>query len=101
MTKLYNALLAFILLPFFSIAQSNYKSGFVVNLKGDTLHGFIDYKEWDNNPGDITFKKDLKGDKSANYSTKDAAAFTITGLEQYKRYILPISTDQIEISKLP
>jgi len=100
MTKLYYALLAFILLPFFSIAQSNYKPGLVVNLKGDTIRGFIDYKEWDNNPGDITFKASLNGNKPETYSTKNAVAFTINGLEQYQRFILPISTDPMEISKL-
>jgi hypothetical protein len=41
----YKVLLAVILLPAFSYAQSNYKPGYVVNLKGDTLRGFIDCRE--------------------------------------------------------
>jgi len=100
MNKLYNVLLVAVLLPFFSLAQSNYKTGYIVNLKGDTIHGFIDYKEWDNNPKEITFKDNLNGNKSENYSTKNAAAFSITGLEQYQRFVLPISTDPTEVSKL-
>ena len=44
------------LLPLLSIAQANYKSGYVVTLKGDTLRGYINYKEWGRNPKDIDFK---------------------------------------------
>jgi len=39
-----------------SLAQSNYKPGYVVDLRNDTLKGFIDYKEWENNPKTFTFK---------------------------------------------
>ena len=39
-------LVTLLLLPLLSIAQSNYKSGYVVTLKGDTLRGYINYKEW-------------------------------------------------------
>jgi len=46
MKHLVKLLLIFILLPFISTAQTNYKPGYVVTLTGDTLHGFIDYKEW-------------------------------------------------------
>lgn len=33
-----------LILPAFSFAQSNYKAGYVVTTKGDTLRGFINYK---------------------------------------------------------
>jgi hypothetical protein len=101
MTKLYHVLFAAVLLPLFSIAQSNYKPGFVVNLKGDTIHGSVDYKEWDNNPREIAFKSGMNETNPENYSIKNTLAFTITGLEQFQRFILPVSTDPVEISKLP
>jgi hypothetical protein len=44
MKKSYLALLLF--LPFLSLAQSNYKRGYVITPKGDTLRGYIDFKEW-------------------------------------------------------
>ena len=44
-----------LLLPLFSMAQ-NYQPGAVVNLKGDTLYGFINYGDWDNMPKRISFK---------------------------------------------
>ena len=49
-------LLSLFLLPFFSVAQSNYKPGYVVTSKGDTIHGFIDLQAWDSNPTAISFK---------------------------------------------
>ena len=39
-----------VLLPLLSIAQSNYKPGYVVDIKGDALHGYLDQKEWGHNP---------------------------------------------------
>jgi len=57
MKYFYLPLLLLLLFPFFASAQSNYKPGYVVTLPDDTIHGFIDYKEWDKNPEKISFKK--------------------------------------------
>jgi len=100
MKHLYKPFLVVFLLPLFSLAQSNYKPGIVITLKGDTLHGFIDYKEWENNPKDITFKNKLDNSNTESFSTKNTAAFSITGLEYYQRFVLSISNDEVEIGKL-
>jgi hypothetical protein len=50
MKEIIKIVLAFLLLPVLASAQSNYKAGYVINLKGDTLKGFINYKEWNQNP---------------------------------------------------
>ncbi|MDB5026006.1 MAG: hypothetical protein JWP78_3761 [Mucilaginibacter sp.] len=49
MRKIFKTLLTVVLLPALSYAQSNYKPGYVITLKGDTLPGFIDYREWNSN----------------------------------------------------
>jgi hypothetical protein len=46
----------FFCLPLFSWAQSNYKQGRVVTLQGDTLRGYINYREWPYNPEEFAFK---------------------------------------------
>ena len=94
-------LLAIILLPLFSNAQSNYKPGFIVNLKGDTIRGVIDYKEWDLNPNNIQFNDNRTPGKSETVSTDNATAFGINGFEYYQRFTLKVSQDQVDINKLP
>jgi len=99
MKYFYCIILAFFLTPLFSSAQSNYRPGYVVTLKGDTLNGFINYKDWDKNPKIIAFKPSLQADKT-EYSGKDITAFTLTGYEKYKRFNVLISQDDVDHSKM-
>ncbi len=92
-------LLVFIL-PLFSSAQTNYKPGYVVTLKGDTLRGYIDYREWNKTPTDIQFKKDAGAGNAETFSAKNAMAFAVTGLEYYERHYVSISQDQVDMSLL-
>ncbi|MBB3058906.1 hypothetical protein [Mucilaginibacter gotjawali] len=93
MKYLSKILLIFILVPFFSDAQSNYKPGFVVVAKGDTLRGFIDYQDWDSNPEEISFKTSPGDKERKTYMLNDINYFSITGLAAYKKYTCSISTD--------
>lgn len=95
MKKYYLILL--LLAPLFTIAQSNYKKGFIVSLKGDTVHGYIDYKAWPQNPRDINFKADLKDDKKS-LTVNDINAFGVDGVEYYNRYIVNISQYGADLS---
>jgi hypothetical protein len=56
--------LLFILLAFKSLSQNNYLSGYIININSDTIRGYIDYFDWDNNPDEIFFKKDLNAEKN-------------------------------------
>ncbi len=40
----YNLLVFVLLLPFFAAAQRNYRAGYIVNSKNDTVKGFIGYQ---------------------------------------------------------
>jgi len=99
MKHLYPLLLIAFLLPGFSQAQSNYKPGYVVTQRGDTVRGFVDYGEWDKNPSKINFKKTLNANKE-RYSVAEASAFAINGFETYRRFIIWLSQDQVELSNL-
>lgn len=100
MRHFYKALFATFLLPLFSYAQSNYKPGYVVTLKGDTLHGFIDYHQWDRNPKNISFKKEQDASTAEKFSISNATAFAIIGMEYYERYVLSVSQDPVDFAKL-
>ncbi|HTD41168.1 MAG TPA: hypothetical protein VK671_11145, partial [Mucilaginibacter sp.] len=65
------------LLSSLSYAQSNYKPGYVVDLKGDTLKGFIDYREWGSNPNAIDFKTTVTDKESKRFSPADINYFNI------------------------
>jgi len=83
----------------YSSAQSNYKAGYIVTLKGDTVNGFINYKDWDKNPETIAFKSNIQG-RQTEYSGKSISAFTITGYEKYRSFDLWISQDYVDHEKL-
>src|ERR1700743_1737242 len=93
MKNFYKALLVACLLPLFSFGQSNYKPGYVVTLKGDTLHGFIDYREWNSNPTLINFKTAVTDAKARKLTPVEIKFFNINGLEAYQLYTGPISMD--------
>ncbi len=93
MKKIYKALLGAVLFPVLSYAQSNYKPGYVVNLKGDTLRGFIDYREWNTDPNAIEFKGTLSEKDSKRFKTSDISYFNVTGLDEYQQYSGLISMD--------
>lgn len=88
------------LLPFLSLAQSNYKPGYVVNLKGDTLRGFIDYREWSNNPNAISFKHQVSDASGTKYTPADISSFNINSIEAYQKYTGPISMDVVNTDHL-
>ena len=93
MKNFYKALLVTCLLPLFSFGQSNYKPGYVVTLKGDTLRGFIDYREWNATPTSINFKTAIADNKARKLTPAEISFFNISGLEAYQRYTGPISMD--------
>jgi hypothetical protein len=92
-------LILLFLFPLFSIAQKNYKPGYVITLKGDTLHGFIDYREWNNNPTTIKFKS-LPDNNIRKLSAKDINYFSVNDMAEYQRYAGPLSMDPINFASM-
>jgi hypothetical protein len=99
MRYFYALLFAVILFPSFSYGQSNYKPGLVVTIKGDTVRGFIDHREWENNPANIRFKKALNTSER-QYGTGDITYFRIDHFDAYRRYNGPISMDDFDVNHL-
>lgn len=100
MKNFYKVFLAAFLLPALSFAQSNYKPGYVVNLKGDTLKGFIDYREWNSNPRAINFKTTIADARPHQYTPAEIVFFTISGLETYIRYSGPVTMDATDVDHI-
>jgi hypothetical protein len=96
----YKVLFAIFFLPLFSLAQSNYKPGYVVTLKGDTLHGFIDYRDWDTNPDHVSFKTNAGDNKSQKLTPEAISFFSVDGLESYQKFEGQITTDITNFNNL-
>ncbi|MFD3000148.1 hypothetical protein ACFS7Z_07235 [Pontibacter toksunensis] len=88
-------LLLLLLLSTLSFAQINYKEGFVVTANGDTLRGFIDYREWDLTPGEVSFRTSATSGTAQVFNPSNTRYFEITGMEAYRSYEGPISMDKV------
>jgi hypothetical protein len=96
----YSILLLCFFLSFKLFAQKNFQPGYVVTWKGDTVRGFIDYKEWDNSPVHISFRSaGTDGDKK-QYTASDIRSFEISGKEAYLGSVVKISLHPTKVSDL-
>lgn len=99
MKHLYKIILGILLLPALSLAQSDFKPGYVVTPKGDTVRGFINLRNWDSNPTDISFRSSLDaGDRK--FAVNDISVFHIPGFVTYRRFTVRISLDETNTSHL-
>lgn len=71
-------------------SQEKYLPGYIVNLKGDTLSGFIDYRNWKINPDKIDFKDRLEN-KQITCRPADITEFKVKD-EIYVSAIVNIET---------
>ena len=78
-------------------SQENYISGYVINNNGDTISGFLDYRNWDNNPERIKFKS--KDGGILIFLPADIKAFA-TANEAYLSGIIQTEVSSHEINLL-
>jgi hypothetical protein len=98
MRLLFTALLTTVAISLF--AQSNYQPGYIVKNNGDTLKGYIDYREWDRTPKTIQFKV-IKADKNvSDWDPQSIRSFGINSLEIYISYTGPVSMDKTRLPDL-
>lgn len=81
-------------------AQSVQKKGYVVLNNGDTLHGWIDYHNWEKNPSSVSFKNDSLTGTATRYSKYDLQAIEITGFDRYIKAIVEKDDRPVEIGEL-
>ncbi|MDB5023954.1 MAG: hypothetical protein JWP78_1709 [Mucilaginibacter sp.] len=86
-------IILFITLPSAIFAQSNYHQGYVLKNNGDTLKGYIDYREWAQNPKSIDFKINKDDNQPLKFTPPDIKGFQVTGMETYMSYTGMISMD--------
>jgi len=91
----------FTIVPFVLFAQSNYHPGYVLKNNGDTLKGFINYREWRQNPKSIDFKINKTEKQVLQFNPQSIKEFQVIGFETYISYKGMISMNQTNFSNLP
>lgn len=78
MKKLYKIGLSFLSILSVNLlyAQKNFLPGYIVDTGRDTLHGYIDYRNWEKNPKAIDFLKDQSNDV-VTYKPTDILGFRV------------------------
>ncbi len=98
MRSLFIALL--IAFPAVIFAQQNYHEGFVVKNNGDTLKGYINYREWIYSPTSIEFKPG-NGNDVTKFAPETIKGFQIKGFENYISYAGRVSVNKNIFPDLP
>lgn len=99
MKFLYQLAILLIALPLLTKAQSNYKPGYAITAKGDTLRGLIDYQDWEGSPQLFRFKASSTADVQ-RLSTANTSYVEISQFDAYQKYLVDISTDNTDIQHL-
>lgn len=76
-------------------AQVNFQPGYIVRTSGDTLRGFIDEREWDKNPGIMTFSSSGQEKQAQEFAIRQVQYFEV-GTRSFQRYTVSISMDKME-----
>ncbi len=87
-------------ISFHARAQSVREKALIVNNAGDTLHGWIAYKNWRTNPVRFDFFPDSVSKNSITYQVADIRFFDITGHDQYIRAIISKDNRPVELPDL-
>ena len=99
MKYLYSLAILFTLFPLFTKGQSNYKPGYIITSKGDTLRGLIDYQDWEGSPKLFRFKTTMSAE-TQRFTITDVTYAEITQLNAYQKFRIAISTDITDIQHL-
>lgn len=87
-------------LPFFAAAQSNFQPAFIVDAKGDTIKGKIDYTEWESSPKTILFQPDGSQAKRLRPADIKFLSANVGHLALFESYAGPISTDYTDADRI-
>lgn len=79
-------------------AQENFVTGYIISLEGDSIRGYIDYKNWNRNPSSIKFKTQSSSEV-INIKPKDIEEFGVKD-DKYISEIVEYETSPIQTNLL-
>ena len=72
-----------------AVSQRSFLPAYIINNSGDTIRGYLDYKNWGKNPNSVNFKKS-PGGEIKKLTTKDLKGFSVND-ENYTRAAVKIN----------
>lgn len=81
-----------------SYTQTNFVSGYILTSEGDSLRGYIDYRNWLRNPKHVVFKLDLDA-HAMTYTPSSIRGFGMAA-EHYIAATVEIETSPISLQRL-
>jgi len=94
-------LILLIAFPLAIFAQSNYHAGYILKNNGDTVKGYINYRDWQQSPTLVDFKVEKTGNQVQQFDATAIKGFGISGAEAYLTYTGPVSMDKTSFPDLP
>jgi len=92
--KKLSIIVAFVLVSTSLFSQENFLKGYIIIQNGDTVRGFIDYRNWSKNPQKINFKTTVK-DEPQFFSPLEIKEFVVKD-EIYKGAIVKVENSNIK-----
>lgn len=87
--------------PTIIFAQSNYHRGYVLKNNGDTVKGYINYREWSQQPKSIDFKINEADKQTLQFNPQTIKEFQVAGMDTYIAYTGSISIDKTNFPDVP
>lgn len=88
------SIILIIAFPSIIFAQSNYHRGYVLKNNGDTIKGYINYREWSQQPKSIDFKINEADKQALQFNPQTIKEFQVAGMDTYTAYTGSISMDK-------
>jgi hypothetical protein len=80
--------------PAIIFAQPNYHAGYIVKNTGDTVKGFINYRDWAYSPESIEFKAGKNDTAVLKLTADNIKAFGLEGFDAYKSFVGDVSLNK-------
>ncbi|WP_421824882.1 hypothetical protein [Flagellimonas oceanensis] len=81
-----------------ALSQGNYLPGYVIKKSTDTLYGYIDYRNWEQNPDKINFKTNTESNP-ISFNPIDIIEFKVDG-ELYVSGIIKTEVSPTQTNRL-
>jgi len=82
-----------VLFPCVALAQPNYHEGFVIKNNGDSVKGFVNYREWVYSPESVEFRTEKTG-PTTKYTANVIKGFGVNGFVTYRSYVGDITMNK-------
>ena len=80
--------------------QSNYRKGYIIGIQGDTLKGYINYREQLRNPSAFFFKSLPEGKTAQEITVHNAQKVVVEGYKSFERFKVSISMNEKDYNRL-